>query len=79
MSWFLTVGTLKRLLNKYDDSTRIMVGDSVDQSAYDAEEDFGVMWLDNDGTLINETDVEDEESLRNMHKVIVIWPVGQLS
>lgn len=73
MSWVLTVKELKRMLEKYDDATVVMVSTSREGEAFEASPYPTYAYRSDDGEIVDDGDLENDDSFSKMERVLVIW------
>ena len=70
----MTVKELKAILNKYDDKAIVMIGvDRDDGESIEADPDVSYMYRTTDGELVDEMTVENDESLIEYRRALIIW------
>lgn len=74
MGWYLNVGRLKTLLGKYDDSAVVMVSESREDGASEADDSPTYCFIASDGDLVDECDPAVESTV-GMKRALVLHGV----
>lgn len=75
MSRSVTVRDLIALLKKYGDDDVVLVSkDDAGTRMSDIEDELTAAWSDEDGDVVTEENLGDDESTRDMTRCVIIWP-----
>ena len=81
MGWHVTVRKLKDMLERFDDSAIVMLGDGErdenDVITYELDEDPSYAYRNNEGEVFTDEELKDDESVARAQRVVILWPIKE--
>ena len=71
----LTVKELKQILEKYDDSAVVMVGNREEDTAVEADSAVSYCYATDDGQIVDEFDSTYEDTFVGKNRALIIWAI----